>query len=242
MRALGRAGTLAVAGAAAGYFLRRQGLLGRPPAALAPAAEPPSAPPSEPLFVPQPEPAPAQSAVDEPESVTGEVQEVAQPEPDAPEVEPVPEDAELVGVEVEPEPEEAEGTEEFPAAEEPLDPDPEEVVEPPPAEEERPDVTAVVDDLLAGGSPREGAMADAQVVASEDARVAEAVRIALAETPGLLSGPIDIEVENGRVTLVGELERPESIAAVERKAEAVEGVRGLRSFLHLPGTPPPSGP
>jgi HSP20 family molecular chaperone IbpA len=203
MRALGRAGTLALAGAAAGYYLRRRGLLGQAPTGIAPAP----APPSEPLFVPQPEEPQPEPSVEEPEDVSGEVVEPGEQQP----------------------------TEEFPPPEEALDPDPDEVVEPPPAADDRPDVTAVVDDLLAG----EGALADAQVVASEDARVAEAVRVTLAETPGLLSAPIDIEVEGGHVTLYGELERQESIEAVERKAREVDGVRALQSRLHLPGMAAP---
>jgi BON domain-containing protein len=205
MRALGRAGTLALAGAAAGYYLHRRGLLGGPAPALSPAPEPPS----EPLFVPQPEAAPAGA---EHEPVEGVLEEPEpEPAPASEDFDAVPDDAELVPGEVEPEPE---------------------------AEEERPDVTAVVDDLLAIG--REGAIAEAHVVsASEDARVAEAVRVALAEEPGLLSAPIDIEVERGRVRLYGELERSETIAAVERKTEGVEGVLAVQSLLHLPGDPPP---
>jgi BON domain len=208
MRALGRAGSLALAGAAAGYYLHRKGLLGGTPATLGPPAEPP--------FAPQPE--------TEPETVDGVVEEAELPadEPAGADGEHVPEDAELVTVE------------------EALEPEPDDVTEPPPAEEERPDVAAVVDDLLAWGRPQEGAMADADVVdESEDARLAEAVRIALAEEPGLLSAPVDIEVQGARVTLRGELERPEGIAAVERKVEAVEGVSELQSLLHLTGTPPP---
>jgi hypothetical protein len=205
MRALGRAGTLALAGAAAGYYLHRKGLLGGGPATLGP--------PAEPSFAPQPQPEP------EPETVDGVVEEAELP---TDEPEPVPEDAELVAVE------------------EALEPEPEDVTEPPAAAEERPDVTAVVDDLLARGRPQEGAMADADVVEGpDDAHLAEAVRIALAEEPGLLSAPVDIEVQGGRVTLRGELERPEGIAAVERKVEAVEGVSELQSLLHLTGTPPP---
>jgi hypothetical protein len=197
MRALGRAGTLVAAGAAAAYLLRRRGTLGAQASGLAR----PSGPASEPLFVPQPEPPAPQS---EPE----------------PEREPEPPPVEETTVEWdEAEVEEAVG----------------EVVEPPAEEEERPDVTAVVDDLL---GDREGSVADAEVVPpSEDARLAEAVRIALAEEPGLLTGPVDIEVEAGRVTLRGELEKPQGIAAVERKAEQVEGVQELRSYLQLRGTP-----
>ena len=194
MRSLGRAGSLALAGAAAGYYLRRRGLLGGPPATLGPPA--PEAP-----LMPQPEASPeyAPNQEGEPETVDGVV-------------EPAPED----------------------------EPEPDYVTEPPPAEEERADVTAVVDDLLAGGRPHEGALTDAVVVdETEDARLAEAVRIALAEEPGLLSAPVDIEVAGGRVTLRGELEQPDGIVAVERKAAAVEGVLALQSLLHLPGTPAP---
>ncbi len=211
MRALGRAGSLAVAGAAAGYLLRRRGVLG----AQAPGLRPPMPPaPSEPLFVAQ---------TDEPDA--GE-QVAVEVEPVPPEPEPAPVEVDVV---VEEETVEWNGTE----VEEAIG----EVIEPPPAEEERPDVTVVVDDLL---GEREGSVTDAEVVApSEDAQVAEAVRVALAEEPGLLTGPVDIEVEDGQVTLRGELDRPEGILAVERKAEQVAGVRDLKSYLQLAGTPAP---
>jgi hypothetical protein len=243
MRALGRAGTLALAGAAAGVYLRRKGLLGGgPPALVSPVAAP---------VVPHPEAVPPAKDA-EPETVDGVVEEpeIVADEPAAMEGEP--EDAELVAWEAEPtfvptfeptfeptiEPEEE--TIEAPAVEEPLEPGADDVIEPPPAPEERPDVIAVVDDLLAGGRPQEGAMVDASVVEEAgDARLAEAVRTALAEEPGLLSAPVDIEVEGGRVTLLGELPRPEIIAAVERKAEDVDGVRSVQSLLHLAGTPAP---
>lgn len=199
MRALGRAGSLAVAGAAAGYLLRRRGALGAQPPGLRPPVRPQ---PPEPLFVTQPH-----------EPVAPEPEEAVEAEPE-PVVEQ--ETAEWNGAEVE----EAAG----------------EVIEPPPGAEERPDMTAVVDDLL---GEREGSVTDAEVVPSEDAQVAEAVRVALAEEPGLLTGPVDIEVEAGQVTLRGELARPEGILAVERKAEQVAGVRDLKSYLQLAGTPAP---
>jgi BON domain-containing protein len=206
MRALGRAGTLAAVGAAAGYFLRRSGVLGEPPPILEPAPEPPF----EPLRLYQPEPA---SADDELEVLEGVAEEV-EPDDSTHDVEPVPEDAEVVEIEPEPVP------------------------------QERADVTAVVDDLLAARRPQEGAITEAEVVSasSEDVRLAEAVRVALAEEPGLLSAPIDIEVLQGRVKLLGELDRPEVIAAVERKVDGVDGVLAVQSLLHMPGTPPPKGP
>jgi hypothetical protein len=181
-RALGRAVSLAAAGAAAGYLLRRRGLLGAQPAALeTPTAPPPAAPPPEP------------PAVVEQETVEWTAAEM----------------------------EEAVG----------------EVVDPEVEDHDRADVTAVVDDLL---GLHEGAVVDAEVVpAPDDTAVAEAVRVALAEEPGLLSSPIDIEVEAGYVTLRGELDRAEGIAAVQRKAFAVDGVRGVESHLQLARTAAP---
>jgi hypothetical protein len=235
MRALGRAGTLAMAGAAAGVYLRRKGLLGGgPPALVSPVAAP---------VTPEPEAVPPVKDA-EPETLDGVVEEphIAAEEPAAVEAEP--EDAELVAGEAdrpfEPTMEPEEETVETDVIEEPLEPGADDVTEPLPAAEERPDVISVVDDLLAAGRPREGAMADASVVDEpEDARLAEAVRTALAEEPGLLSAPVDIEVAAGRVTLLGELARPELIAAVERKAQDVEGVRSVQNLLHLDGTPVP---
>jgi hypothetical protein len=198
MRALGRAGSLAVAGAAGAYLLRRRGLT----TAQAPQLQAPTAPVSEPLFV---------SQADQPDE--GELEAVEVEEAPVEEVETV----EWDGAEVE----EAAG----------------EVIAPPPQGEEMLDVTAVVDDLL---GDREGAVTDAEVVQpSDDARLAEQIRIALAEEPGLLTAPVDIEVDGGYVTLRGELSRPERIIAVERQVEALAGVRSLESYLQLGGTWPP---
>jgi hypothetical protein len=190
MRVLGRAGTLALAGAAAGYYMRRKGLLGEGPVALGPPVE---TPPGS-----SPEAAPVGDS--EPETLDGVVEERDQPE-DEPEPagrDPAPEDAELVAVEV-------------------AQPDREA-----PGEEPLTETEVVVDP-------------------SDDERVAEAVRAALVAEPGLLSAPVDIEVESGHVTLRGECERAEGMAAVERKASAVEGVRYVESLLHLAGTPAPKG-
>jgi BON domain len=109
-----------------------------------------------------------------------------------------------------------------------------------PVEEDEgpPDVTAVVDDLLSARPARE-TIADAEVVEDappgSDRALAESVRMALAEQPGLLQGTLEIEALDGTVWLRGELHEAEDVAEVERRVAAVPGVRRVRSLLSAAG-------
>ena len=109
-------------------------------------------------------------------------------------------------------------------------------------------VTEIVDDLLAPGEEGER-IEDATVVEGsadeedsppDDRALADAVRAALAEQPGLLPGTVEVEVDQGAVRLTGEVERVEAITELERRAGEVPGIRSVKSFVHLPGTPPPA--
>ncbi len=51
---------------------------------------------------------------------------------------------------------------------------------------------------------------------------------------------ISIAVEEGVVTLRGVVDRPEQVRELEERAGKVAGVRGVESYLHLPGTPAPN--
>ena len=54
------------------------------------------------------------------------------------------------------------------------------------------------------------------------------------------AGEIHVDAYEGCVTLRGQLEHPDDIRRLVRDAAQVEGVREVRNFLHLPGTPPPN--
>jgi hypothetical protein len=54
------------------------------------------------------------------------------------------------------------------------------------------------------------------------------------------AGEIHLDAYEGCVTLRGQLEHPESIRRLVHDTAHVEGVREVRNFLHLPGTPPPN--
>lgn len=54
------------------------------------------------------------------------------------------------------------------------------------------------------------------------------------------AGEIHLDAFQGCVTLRGQLEHPDDIRRLVERAKRVEGVREVRSYLHLPGTTPPN--
>jgi osmotically-inducible protein OsmY len=53
-------------------------------------------------------------------------------------------------------------------------------------------------------------------------------------------GRVSVNAEDGVIFLRGEVETQEQIDMLVRSAEHVDGVRGVRNLMHLPGTPAPS--
>jgi osmotically-inducible protein OsmY len=65
--------------------------------------------------------------------------------------------------------------------------------------------------------------------------VAEAVRLALAGDPGLLTGSVDVEVVGGTAWLRGDVAHPEDIGRAGRRAAGVRGVAAVRNELKVSG-------
>jgi outer membrane biosynthesis protein TonB len=225
-RLIRRTAPLIVVGLAGATAARRRAERMRR-AQLTPGPFPPPVARAEPVIESEPEP---------------EVEPEPQPEPESePEPEPQPEP------ERQPEPESEQPTDEQPILEEETEYEDE---DPPlvPAAGEAASVTDIVDDLLAPGDEADR-IEDATVVEGsaeeadsppDDRALADAVRAALAEQPGLLAGTVEVEVEQGAARLSGEVERVEAITELERRAGEVPGIRSVRSLVHLPGTPPPA--
>jgi hypothetical protein len=76
--------------------------------------------------------------------------------------------------------------------------------------------------------------------AADNETLVARVRSEVLRNDNIKAGEIHIEAYDGCVTLRGQLERPEEIRNLVRETENVEGVRDVRNFLHLPGTPPPN--
>jgi hypothetical protein len=53
-------------------------------------------------------------------------------------------------------------------------------------------------------------------------------------------GQINVNAENGKIYLRGEVEKPELIKDLEKRARKVQGVQDVENLLHLPGTEAPT--
>jgi osmotically-inducible protein OsmY len=54
------------------------------------------------------------------------------------------------------------------------------------------------------------------------------------------AGQINVDAYEGCVTLRGQLDHYEDIQRIVHRTRHVDGVREIRSYLHLPGTLPPN--
>src|SRR3712207_3328196 len=52
-------------------------------------------------------------------------------------------------------------------------------------------------------------------------------------------GQINVNAENGKIVLRGEVGQPEMIRDLEERARSVQGVHDVENLLHLPGTEAP---
>ena len=71
----------------------------------------------------------------------------------------------------------------------------------------------------------------------DDVTLARKVETEIFRDAGVPKGQINVNVENGKVVLRGEVERPELIRDLEAQTRKVQGVQDVENLLHLPGTP-----
>ncbi len=78
--------------------------------------------------------------------------------------------------------------------------------------------------------------------ATDDVELAQRVRTEVFRDPAIPDGAVNVDAYEGVVTLRGELPTPEMIHEMVRRTERVEGVRQVRSLLHLPQARAPMAP
>jgi len=76
--------------------------------------------------------------------------------------------------------------------------------------------------------------------APDDETLVARVRSEVLRGGEIKAGEIHLDAYEGCVTLRGQLERPEDIRRLVRGTAHVDGVREVRNYLHLRGTPPPN--
>jgi osmotically-inducible protein OsmY len=71
----------------------------------------------------------------------------------------------------------------------------------------------------------------------DDITLARKVETEIFRDADVPKGQINVNAENGKIVLRGEVGQPEMIRDLEERARKVQGVREVENLLHLPGTP-----
>jgi osmotically-inducible protein OsmY len=74
----------------------------------------------------------------------------------------------------------------------------------------------------------------------DDATLARKVETEIYRDSDIPEGRINVDAENGKVVLRGEVEEPELIKDLEQRTKNVQGVEEVENLLHVPGTPAPA--
>jgi osmotically-inducible protein OsmY len=74
----------------------------------------------------------------------------------------------------------------------------------------------------------------------DDVTLARKVETEIFRDADIPKGRINVNAENGKVVLRGEVEQPELIKDLEQRTKKVQGVQEVENLLHVPGTPAPT--
>jgi hypothetical protein len=74
----------------------------------------------------------------------------------------------------------------------------------------------------------------------DDSTLRDRVESELFRDPEVPKGNINLDVAEGRVTLRGQLRRPDQIGELQARVARVPGVQAVQSYLHLEGTEAPN--
>jgi osmotically-inducible protein OsmY len=73
----------------------------------------------------------------------------------------------------------------------------------------------------------------------DDVTLARQVESELFRDEEVPKGQINVNAENGKIYLRGQVEQPEMIRDLEQRARSVHGVHDVENLLHLPGSQAP---
>jgi osmotically-inducible protein OsmY len=75
---------------------------------------------------------------------------------------------------------------------------------------------------------------------TDDVTLARKVETEIFRDADIPQGRINVNAENGKVVLRGEVEQPELIKDLEQRTKKVKGVQEVENLLHVPGAPAPT--
>jgi osmotically-inducible protein OsmY len=75
---------------------------------------------------------------------------------------------------------------------------------------------------------------------TDDVTLARKVETEIFRDSDIPKERINVNAENGKVVLRGEVEEPELIKDLEKRTKKVQGVEEVENLLHVPGTPAPT--
>jgi osmotically-inducible protein OsmY len=74
----------------------------------------------------------------------------------------------------------------------------------------------------------------------DDVTLARKVETEIFRDADIPKGRINVNAENGKVVLRGEVDQPELIKDLEKRTKKVQGVQEVENLLHVQGTPAPT--
>ena len=74
----------------------------------------------------------------------------------------------------------------------------------------------------------------------DDVTLARKVETEIFRDADVPKGQINVNAENGKIVLRGEVEKPAMIKDLEKRAKKVQGVAEVENLLHTPGSPAPA--
>jgi osmotically-inducible protein OsmY len=74
----------------------------------------------------------------------------------------------------------------------------------------------------------------------DDVTLARKVETEIFRDADVPKGQINVNAENGKIVLRGEVEKPELIKDLEKKTKKVQGVTEVENLLHTPGSTAPA--
>jgi len=102
------------------------------------------------------------------------------------------------------------------------------------------DVTDAATDQASAMKQKATHLGEEEKPQPDDVTLARKVETEIFRDSDIPKGRINVNAENGKVVLRGEVEQPELIKDLEQRTKKVQGVQEVENLLHVPGAAAPT--